>query len=211
MERFQVLCSSPTRRKHVSSSLRLRRENTEHRFKLPGIRRANLVCWPYVIASVLATGKAPQIEKAIRAVPHGKQAGLRPTNLRGIVQIDPRKEDFFRRVVEERKKFPKDDPMEYFLKIFASFGSYGLFVEVNQKELEGTLPDTKGRLAVPFSTRGRAKPPAKVKKRGSGAGGFGVLQFACPFLPPPSPFDGVRTGRDGICTPGAGMQDGIPT
>jgi hypothetical protein len=91
---------------------------------------------PDVIASVLATGKAPQIEKAIRVVPHGKQAGLRPTNLRGMVQIDPRKEDFFRRVVEERKKFPKDDPMEYFLKIFASSGSYGLFVEVNQKELD---------------------------------------------------------------------------
>jgi hypothetical protein len=53
-----------------------------------------------------------------------------------MVQIDPRSEDFFRRVVEERKKFPKDDPMEYFLKIFASSGSYGLFVEVNQKELD---------------------------------------------------------------------------
>ena len=91
---------------------------------------------PDVIASVLATGKAPQIEKAIRVVPHGKQTGLRPTNLRGMVQIDPRKEDFFRRVVEERKKFPKDDPMEYFLKIFASSGSYGLFVEVNPKELD---------------------------------------------------------------------------
>jgi len=94
---------------------------------------------PDVIASVLATGKAPQIEKAIRVVPHGKQAGLRPTNLRGMVQIDPRNEDFFRRVVEERKKFPKDDPMEYFLKIFASSGSYGLFVEVNQKELDESI------------------------------------------------------------------------
>jgi hypothetical protein len=91
---------------------------------------------PDVIASVLATGKAPQIEKAIRVVPHGRQDGLKPTNLRGMVQIDPRKEDFFRRVVEERKKFPKDDPMEYFLKIFASSGSYGLFVEVNPKELD---------------------------------------------------------------------------
>lgn len=91
---------------------------------------------PDVIAAALETGKAPQIERAIRIVPHGKQAGLRPTSLRGMVQIDPRKEDFFRRVVEERKKFPKDDPMEYFLKIFASSGSYGLFVEVNQKELD---------------------------------------------------------------------------
>ena len=53
-----------------------------------------------------------------------------------MVEINPRKEDFFRRVVEERKKFPKDDPMEYFLKIFASSGSYGLFVQVNQKEPE---------------------------------------------------------------------------
>jgi hypothetical protein len=91
---------------------------------------------PDVIASVLETGKAPHIVKAIRVVPHGKQAGLKPTSLRGMVEIDPRKEDFFRRVVEERKKFPKDDPMEYFLKIFASSGSYGLFVEVNEKELD---------------------------------------------------------------------------
>ncbi len=91
---------------------------------------------PDVIASVLETGKAPHIEKAIRVVPDAKQAGLKPTSLRGMVEIDPRKEDFFRRVVEERKKFPKDDPMEYFLKIFASSGSYGLFVEVNQKELD---------------------------------------------------------------------------
>ena len=91
---------------------------------------------PDVIAAALQGRKPLQIEKAFRIVPHGKQAGLRPTNLRGMVRIDPRKEDFFRRVVEERKKFPKDDPMEYFLKIFASSGSYGLFVEVNQKELE---------------------------------------------------------------------------
>jgi hypothetical protein len=88
-----------------------------------------------VIAAALQSRKPLQIEKAIRIVPHGKQAGLKPTSLRGMAEIDPRKEDFFRRVVEERKKFPKDDPMEYFLKIFASSGSYGLFVEVNPKEL----------------------------------------------------------------------------
>jgi hypothetical protein len=93
---------------------------------------------PDVIAAALQSRKPMQIEKAIRVVPHGKQAGLRPTSLRGMVEIDPRKEDFFRRVVEERKKFPKDDPMEYFLKIFASSGSYGLFVEVNPKELDET-------------------------------------------------------------------------
>jgi len=93
---------------------------------------------PDVIDAALRAGKPLQIEKAIRVVPHGKQDGLRPTSLRAMVEIDPRKEDFFRRVVEERKKFPKDDPMEYFLKIFASSGSYGLFVEVNSKELDKT-------------------------------------------------------------------------
>jgi hypothetical protein len=93
---------------------------------------------PDVIFAALEARKPLQIEEAFRIVPHGKQAGLRPTSLRGMVEIDPRKEDFFRRVVEERKKFPKDDPMEYFLKIFASSGSYGLFVEVNPKELDET-------------------------------------------------------------------------
>ena len=41
---------------------------------------------PDIIASILLTGKVPRIEKAIRVVPHGKQAGLSSTSLRGMVR-----------------------------------------------------------------------------------------------------------------------------
>jgi len=44
-------------------------------------------------------------------VPHGNRPTKTNKPPRGMMQIDLRNEDFFRRVVEERKKFPKDDPM----------------------------------------------------------------------------------------------------
>ena len=43
---------------------------------------------PDIIASILLTGNVPHIEKAIRVVPHGKQAGLGSTSLRGMVKVD---------------------------------------------------------------------------------------------------------------------------
>lgn len=86
---------------------------------------------PDVIASILLAGKVPQIEKAIRMVPHGQQEGLTPTNLRGMVRIDPRKHDFFRYVVEQREKYKSDKVLGGFLKDVANSGSYGLFVEIN--------------------------------------------------------------------------------
>src|SRR5262249_36061274 len=43
---------------------------------------------PDIISSILLTGKVPHIEKAIRVVPHGKQAELGSTSLRGMVNVD---------------------------------------------------------------------------------------------------------------------------
>jgi hypothetical protein len=57
---------------------------------------------PDVVASKLLSGKVPYIEKAIRMVPHGQQKGLRPTDLRGMVEVDPRKHDLFRVMVESK-------------------------------------------------------------------------------------------------------------
>ena len=47
-----------------------------------------------LVASVLLTGKAPRILKAIRMIPHGKHKGLMRTSLYGMVDIDPRHDDF---------------------------------------------------------------------------------------------------------------------
>ena len=87
---------------------------------------------PDVIASLLLTGRAPKIVRAIRMMPHGRQEGLRPISLRGAVKIDPQT-DFFRKVVEQRERRPKRDPLSKFLKTLANSGSYGLFVEINPK------------------------------------------------------------------------------
>ena len=86
---------------------------------------------PDAIASVLLSGKVPTIEKAIRMVRCGKQPGLKPTNLRGMIEIDPRRHDFFRHVVEQRELNKADKNLAAFLKVLANSGSYGLFVEIN--------------------------------------------------------------------------------
>lgn len=85
---------------------------------------------PDVIASVLLSGRVPHIEKAIRMVAHGRQAGLKSTNLRGMVAIDPKRQDFFRHVVEQREIHKANTALAGFLKVLANAGSYGSFVEI---------------------------------------------------------------------------------
>ena len=58
---------------------------------------------PDVIASVLQTGRIPTIVDAFRIEPRGTLMGLKPTKLRGSIDIDPTTQDFFKVVVEERQ------------------------------------------------------------------------------------------------------------
>jgi hypothetical protein len=64
---------------------------------------------PDVASAKILGNKAPRVLRAIRMVPHGIQRGLKPTRLRGAIEIDPRRHDFFRRVVEERQRFKKSN------------------------------------------------------------------------------------------------------
>jgi hypothetical protein len=89
------------------------------------------VAGPDLIASVLLSGRVPDIQEAFRVVPHGKQRGLRPIKLRGAISVHPRREDFFTRVVEYRKQNKADDRLEHFLKILANSASYGTYLELN--------------------------------------------------------------------------------
>jgi len=90
---------------------------------------------PDLIASKLLSGKAPKIEKAIRMVPHGKQKGLRAINLRGMVEVDPRTDDLFCRMVEQKEVHKKtDEALSYFLKICANSTSYGMFYELTPQK-----------------------------------------------------------------------------
>ena len=98
---------------------------------------------PDLIASKLLTGRAPRIKQAFRMVPKGRQASLRAARLGGAIAVDPGRENLFKTVIEERQRIKKDprlskaerDRDQLFLKIFANAGSYGVFVEMNRKEL----------------------------------------------------------------------------
>ena len=93
---------------------------------------------PDIIASILLTGSVPHIEKAIRVVPHSKQAGLGSASLRGMVVIDANKNSFFKHVIEQRAVHESNPALHYWLKILANSGSYGLFVELNPNESDAT-------------------------------------------------------------------------
>lgn len=87
---------------------------------------------PDLAASKLATGRTPRIIRAFRLVPHGVQEGMKETVI-GTRTINPEKDDFFRVVIEERKKLPKSHPHYLLLKIIAN-ALYGIFAELNKYE-----------------------------------------------------------------------------
>jgi hypothetical protein len=89
---------------------------------------------PDAVAAVLLTGKTPKVVKAVRMVPTGEQKLLRRTNLGGTVPIDPRADDFFVRVIEQRNLFKRSNKsLADFLKVLGNSGSYGLFVQVDSE------------------------------------------------------------------------------
>lgn len=111
---------------------------------------------PDLIASVLLTGKIPKLQQAFRLLPVGIQASLSPVNLRGSVTVDPASDDFFKTVIEERKRVPKTDRLNKFLKVVANGGSYGVFVESNPEELasgESAPVTVYGPDATPFPSQ----------------------------------------------------------
>jgi|HubBroStandDraft_4_1064222.scaffolds.fasta_scaffold00010_75 hypothetical protein len=105
---------------------------------------------PDLAASVLLTGRVPRIVEAFRIVPTGQLQGLRPITLRGAVAIDPRRDDFFRKVIEERKRLANDSGLsdderkrlDKGLKVLANATSYGIFAEMIREETNKKLPVT---------------------------------------------------------------------
>ena len=87
---------------------------------------------PDLAASKLKTKRAPQIIRAFKLVPEGVQHGMRATTI-GTRTMEPTKDDFFRAIIEERKKLPKSHPHYLLLKIIAN-ALYGIFAELNKYE-----------------------------------------------------------------------------
>jgi hypothetical protein len=115
-----------------------------------GEHEANKALWfslPDVIASVLLTGKLPNIVDAFRIEAHGILDGLKATKLYGAIEIDPRKQDFFKRVIEERKWLglqsniaeAEKKKLDKALKVLANATSYGIYAEMNRKESDHVI------------------------------------------------------------------------
>jgi hypothetical protein len=89
---------------------------------------------PDIVGSTLLKGRPPKILRALRIEPVGVQKGMKSVML-GTGSIDPYSDDFFRKVIEERKGKQKTDPLYYFLKILANAGCYGIYAEVNKVQV----------------------------------------------------------------------------
>jgi hypothetical protein len=114
---------------------------------------------PDLVASKLATGRRPKIVRAFKLIPHGLQEGLRTTAI-GTRTINPEVDDFFRAVIEERKKLPKSHPHYLLLKIIAN-ALYGIFAELNKYEYGKNNPK---QLQV-FSGEHKSEEPTFVVER----------------------------------------------
>jgi hypothetical protein len=118
---------------------------------------------PDLVASVLLSGKVPEILEARELVGKGVQSGLRPTRLRGEVPIDPRKQDFFRALVEARARLKNDAKgknstdrswLERSLKVTANSVGYGISAELNrQPRSKDPVPVTVYGGEGPFPSR----------------------------------------------------------
>jgi hypothetical protein len=111
--------------------------------KKDGPQQALWFSLPDLVASKLLTGCTPQLENAFRIEPKGKLPRLRPIKLRGSVEVDPGTQDFFKVVIEERKRLdrrhlPKTerDRLDRALKVLANAASYGIYAEMNRREAE---------------------------------------------------------------------------
>jgi hypothetical protein len=92
---------------------------------------------PDIVASILLQGSIPKIIKAVRMEPSGRQRNLCSTHLAKMVPIDPYKDDFFVRVIEQRNHLKRSNrPVSDFLKVLGNSGSYGLFVQVDPETLQ---------------------------------------------------------------------------
>jgi hypothetical protein len=98
---------------------------------------------PDVVAAVLLTGRVPKIVDAFRIEPFGGLLeGLKPVKLYGGLQIDPRNQDFFRVVIEERKRIDSRTDLDTQerkkrskpLKDLANTTSYGIYAQMVLQE-----------------------------------------------------------------------------
>jgi hypothetical protein len=119
---------------------------------------------PDLAASVLLTGRVPTIVDAFAIKARGTLRSLRKITLRGTVPIDPSTQDFFRTVIEERKRLANNPALsdeerkrlDKALKVLANATSYGIFAEMRREEALKDVPVTcYGIDPDPFTCKAR--------------------------------------------------------
>lgn len=130
-----------------------------------GQAKQNRALWfslPDVAASVLLTGRVPTIVDAFRLIPKGKLKGLIATKVRGMIDVDPAEEDFFRVVIQQRMALEnrtdlskvEQSRLKKALKVLANAASYGIYAEMHRLESEQKVKLTGyGLDAEPFICR----------------------------------------------------------
>jgi len=117
---------------------------------------------PDVVASVVLTGHIPKIVDGFRIRAEGKLKELRPVKLRSAVEVDPAQRNFFKVVIEERKRLAtrtdlskiEHERLDKALKVLANATSYGIYAEMNRLESDRkTTVKCHGRDATPFTCR----------------------------------------------------------
>jgi hypothetical protein len=96
---------------------------------------------PDVVASILVTGRVPEIADAFLIEPYGVLFEAIPTKLRGMVQVDPEQDDFFKVIVEERLRLSsrgdlsdiETKRLEKALKILASATCFGIYAQMDRQ------------------------------------------------------------------------------
>ena len=96
---------------------------------------------PDVVASILSTGRVPEINDAFLIEHIGVLSELKPTKLRGIVEVDPERDDFFRVIVEERLRIASRSELsdvetkrlDKALKILASATCFGIYAQMDRQ------------------------------------------------------------------------------
>ena len=99
---------------------------------------------PDVLVSKILTGRIPNIVDAFQIEPEGILEELEPLKLRSTIDIDPRNQDFFRVVIEQRKLLGSRNDLDAIekkrldkaLKVLANAASYGIYAEMHREESE---------------------------------------------------------------------------
>jgi len=101
------------------------------------------------LAAKLLGGTTPQILAAIRFDPEEPQTGLKPIKLEGA-DVRPQIDDFYKLLIDQRRRVQAAEKVATYadrpalrsaqqsLKILANSTSYGIFVEINVQQLDGS-------------------------------------------------------------------------